>query len=489
MRSLVDPAVPVGVPLEDVAGVPGGLAVQEEGEGGGAEVEVLPAVGGRQEGPVPGGVVGVGHPGVVGIAGVLVVVPGPEGDGARIDGVPGHPVGVGPLHEEPVGEGALQGDGSLPGVAVVLVLQDDGAGDVGVDPVPRGPPGPVVHPAEPGAGFRQVGIDVVDPVHVPAVQELRRSHEPPGEPLVHGQVRPPDLGEAEAGVGEGQPVARRRVPGDVGGLPVVRVRVEGASRGVRELLEPGEHPVLPDLVGDPDVGRAPGEDPGAAADLGAPVPEGIPVEAHPGGEEEVGVREGLGGIPDRVPVLIPEGESVHLGVAEAGVPEGGDVDAEPQGQAEVVVHPPLVLPVDPGVGHLQGLDGLVLPRDVGPPHLEPVQLHRRGGAVRVRQVVVGVGVEVLEGVVRVDALGAGEEDVLRLVELQARPEGEGVPVPEAGEVVLELEGAVPELVVGGEGLEAEAGVDRTRRHPGCPPWGRSPRPGRPGSRRGRCSPR
>ena len=77
-------------------------------------------------------------------------------------------------------------------------------------------------------------------------------------------------------------------------------------------------------------------------------------------------------------------------------------------------------------------------------------------------VVVGVRVEVGERVVDVGALRAGEEHVLRLVALDAHAGGERVVAAVPGEVVLQLERVVAQLVVGGERLEAERGVDRAR---------------------------
>ena len=62
-------------------------------------------------------------------------------------------------------------------------------------------------------------------------------------------------------VGQRQLVARRRRAGHGGRLVRVRVRVERPRRGVVELLEPGEHAGVADLVRDPDVGRLAGEEP------------------------------------------------------------------------------------------------------------------------------------------------------------------------------------------------------------------------------------
>ena len=123
---------------------------------------------------------------------------------------------------------------------------------------------------------------------------------------------------------------------------------------------------------------------------------------------------------------------------------------------------PLVLGVEPRVPDRERLDGLLLPGDVVPAHLEAAERHRRGRPVRVGQVVVRVGVEVGERAVGVDALRAGEEDVLRLVALRGGAEREGVAAAVPREAVLDLEGLVPQLVVRGERLEPERGVGGAR---------------------------
>ena len=276
------PAIAVDIAGVDVAEVSIRVAFQDDGEGRGAEVRVLSGVRGRGKHTMAGRITGIRQARVVRITLVLVVVPGAERDGPGIDGVLGLAVPVPALDPEAGPERLLDRSAHRPGATHILVLEDDGVGDGRVDPVGRTAERPARAGIRPGEGRvrrREVRVDVVEAVHVPVVQELDRGAPPAGQPLVEADAGSPHLGELEVRIRHGQLVAGRRRARDVGRLVSVRIGAERPCRRVVDRLEAREHAGVPDLVRDPDVGRAPREDARSAAHLRVALAVDGPVEA------------------------------------------------------------------------------------------------------------------------------------------------------------------------------------------------------------------
>src|SRR5439155_8023981 len=113
----------------------------------------------------------------------------------------------------------------------------------------------------------------------------------PRQALVDRDVAAPQLRELEVRVGEGELEARRRRARDRGGLVLIGVWVERAGGRAVRLEEAGEHTGIADLVRDPHVRGAAGEDPGAAPDLGLLLAMQIVVEPQARRDQEVHSRE------------------------------------------------------------------------------------------------------------------------------------------------------------------------------------------------------
>ncbi len=282
------------------------------------------------------------------------------GDGAGIDQRLRLAVAVGGLHAEAGLQVLLDAAGEVPGPSRVRVGQHDGVRDLVAGRVVdarhagrRGrraarrpdPPLPLIGPVERRLRRRQVGVVVRQAVDVLVVDELGGADEAPRQALVDADVGAPGLRELEVGVGDGQVDARRRRAGDGRRLVEVRVRVERAVARVLDLLEPGEHARVADLVGDPDVGRLAGEDAGAAADLRVALAADVPVEADARRPQRRRVRQLAGAELDRRARRIAERQGVDVGVGVGGLTPGGDVDADAGGEGQVRERPELVLHV------------------------------------------------------------------------------------------------------------------------------------------------
>ena len=156
---------------------------------------------------------------------------------------------------------------------------------------------------------------------------------PKGSSLVDGQVGPQDLGIGEVLVDQVDLAGadRRRPSGWFSGSATK------AKVGLLD-VEAGElHAGVGELVGDPDVGGAAGEDADAAADLGLLVVEDVPVEADAGREQQVarGHLVGLDAVDSARPWGWRSGMSLMIGTSRRSA----------QGQGEVGQDRPLVADV------------------------------------------------------------------------------------------------------------------------------------------------
>ena len=121
--------------------------------------------------------------------------------------------------------------------------------------------------------------------------------------------------------------------------------------------------------------------------------------------------------------------------------------------------PPLVLHVPRAVPHVERLHRLGEPGMLLHEIWNAPSVTGDDRPVRVRQVPVGVGVEVGQRVVLLGALRAAvQEDVVGVVLLDIAANGQRVLARELREVVLDLERVVAQLVLEGERLEAERRV-------------------------------
>ncbi len=166
---------------------------------------------------------------------MLVVREGRERRRTRIDRVPCLAVAVGASHREAVERRLRQAPRHVPGRADALVLDDHGVGDhVGrgvVDPVAR-PSRAIVHSGECRLRRGQVGVDVVDAVHVRAVDEFGGAGDAPRQPVVDRQIRTPALGELEVRIGHVQLEAGGPLACHVRRLVPIGIRMEGTCRRV-----------------------------------------------------------------------------------------------------------------------------------------------------------------------------------------------------------------------------------------------------------------
>ena len=86
----------------------------------------------------------------------------------------------------------------------------------------------------------------------------------PRQPLVYGDVRAPDLREPEIGIGDIELVAGCPFAGHACWLVAIRIGLNGNAVVLVAETSPIKHPGVPELVGDPDIKRRPGEQAGAA---------------------------------------------------------------------------------------------------------------------------------------------------------------------------------------------------------------------------------
>ena len=390
-----------------------------------------------------------------------IVRPGPGGDRAGIDRVLRLAVAVRGFDREAARHRLRQARRGGPRTSDALVQQDDVFGDHASGKVVEarlarahaaGGRARSSEPARPGIGpgerrlrGGQIGVDVRHAIHVAVVDELAGAHQSPRQPPIDGDVGPPRLGKLEIGVRDGEVGARWRCAGDRRRLVGVGVRIERErGRGGDAVDEAGQHAGVADLVGDPHVRRFAGEHARAAAQLRPLIAEDIPVEADAGRPEGRFLRQRAGVVVDRVAALIAERQCVSRRVVVRGLAERGNIDPHAGGDGHVRPRPPLILCVPAGVPDIQRLDRLVQSRNVHVSDLEPSK--------RDRPRSVGVRVEVLQRVVHVDALLAGEEDVLGVVLLDRGAERQRVLVAEFRQTVLRLKRVVAQLVVRRERL-------------------------------------
>ena len=286
---------------------------------------------------------------------------------------------------------------------------------------------------------RQVGVDVVDAVHVAVVQELRRRGDPAGEATIDGDVATPDLGEAEIRVGDVQLVAGGWRTGYVGRLVLVdvgRERERGRVVGQGTALQ---HAGVAQLVRDPDVERLTGEHAGAAADLRLLVAVEVVVEAEARRPQDVGAGHCAAVVTDLAAVFLAERQWVGVRVVVSRVLEDRHVEAHTSSDAEIGARAPHILRVGAAVVRRQWLKRLVEARNIHVADLVAARRDGRRGDARVRQGLSRGGIEIVEAVVDVGALlAAVVERVVRVIALEAAAGGEFVLGAELGEVVLQF---------------------------------------------------
>ena len=287
---LVRRAIAVHIAGEHIAAAAGAAVVKVDANAGRPHPHEIPRVADRPEEPVARRELRIGNNRIVGIHGDGVTRPGARGDRAGIDGVLARPVAVSDFREQARAERTLDGGSDVGRVADPLIRQHRRVADVPVEAV-GGPARPAVRAAEGGLRRRQVRVEVRHAVHVLGVQVFGRTGESPWQLLIDCDVRAPQLRELEVRIGERQLETRRRCARHGRRLVGVRIRVERIIEGGISLDEAGEHAGITDLVGDPHVRGASGENAGTAADLRGVPPADVVVEAEAGREQGIRSRQ------------------------------------------------------------------------------------------------------------------------------------------------------------------------------------------------------
>ena len=164
---------------------------------------------------------------------------------------------------------------------------------------------------------------------------------------------------------------------------------------------------------------------------------------------------------DRTARFIAEGQHVRGRIPVRRIFEFRHVGADSGGHRHIAARTPLILRVTGTVPDIQRLQRLCQAGQIHPTDLEASRSDRRNRPVGIGQRVVGVRVEIGEGVVLPRPLRtAAEEHVVRMVLLHVRAEGPRVLLGELRQVVLNLEGAVAQLVIDRERLKAKRRVGR-----------------------------